>query len=199
MNHIEAMKQALEALENAEDLIEHQYTGTREAMSYLQNTADDAQEALTALRAAVEQAEKQAQIGTLSIWVYKGLVNYDFSYTGNLPDGDYKVYTHPAPAQPVQEPHPACKSDMLVNSGALNLALNSLRRGTQSQKEIADELERTAQPALKPLSDAPLHLLNLVKALESAFISTWQSTAGWQKELDAASEYLTAHGIKGQA
>jgi hypothetical protein len=56
-------------------------------------------------------------------------------------------------AQPVQEPHHACKSDMRVNGGALKLALNSLRRGTQSQKEIADELEKTAQPALKPLTD----------------------------------------------
>lgn len=36
------------------------------------------------------------------------------------------------------------KSDTLVNGGALQLALNSLRRGSTSQKEIADELEKTA-------------------------------------------------------
>lgn len=33
-------------------------------------------------------------------------------------------------------------------------------------------------------------LADLVKALDSAFISSWQSTAGWQKELDAAREYV---------
>ena len=53
-------------------------------------------------------------------------------------------------SQPALEPHPAVKSDMLVNGGALKLALNSLRRGTQSQQEIADELEKTAQPAQEP-------------------------------------------------
>ena len=35
------------------------------------------------------------------------------------------------------------KADVLVNSGALMLALNSLKRGTQSQREIAEELEKT--------------------------------------------------------
>ncbi len=48
-----------------------------------------------------------------------------------------------APEQSHQ-PNKACKADILVNSGALKLALNSLRRGTQSQQEIADELEKTA-------------------------------------------------------
>lgn len=34
------------------------------------------------------------------------------------------------------------------------------------------------------------HLRALVAALDSAFISSWQSTAGWQKQLDEAREYL---------
>jgi hypothetical protein len=39
--------------------------------------------------------------------------------------------------------------------------------------------------------DNPNELLkNLVKALDNAFISTWQSTAAWQKQLDAAREYV---------
>lgn len=38
--------------------------------------------------------------------------------------------------------------------------------------------------------DAVELLRELVKALDKAFISTWQSTAAWQKELDAAREYL---------
>ena len=49
-------------------------------------------------------------------------------------------------AQPAGEaPHPAVKSDMLVNAGALKMALNVLRRA--GKDEAADELEKTAQPA----------------------------------------------------
>ena len=33
-------------------------------------------------------------------------------------------------------------------------------------------------------------LADLVKALDGAFISSWQSTAAWQKELDTAREAL---------
>ena len=44
-----------------------------------------------------------------------------------------------------QAAHPACKPDMLVNGGALKLALNVLRRA--GKDEVADELEKTAQPA----------------------------------------------------
>lgn len=38
--------------------------------------------------------------------------------------------------------------------------------------------------------DAVEFLRALVAALDNAFISTWQSTAAWQKELDDAREYL---------
>lgn len=56
-----------------------------------------------------------------------------------------------APQQSVQVPaHPACKPDILVNGGALKLALNVLRRAGKT--EVADELEKTAQPA--PSGDA---------------------------------------------
>ena len=44
---VPVVKQLVEALEAVEALIEHQYTGTREGMTYLQNTCDDAQDALT--------------------------------------------------------------------------------------------------------------------------------------------------------
>lgn len=39
-------------------------------------------------------------------------------------------------------------------------------------------------------------LRDLVKALEGAFISSWQSTHAWQKELDAAREWLDALEFK---
>lgn len=48
----------------------------------------------------------------------------------------------------------------------------------------------------EPLTDAPLYLSNLVNALDNAFISSWQSTADWSKELNEARDYLAAHGIK---
>jgi hypothetical protein len=44
------------------------------------------------------------------------------------------------------EAHPACKPDVMVNNGALQLALNSLRRGPSSQNEIAQELAKTVKP-----------------------------------------------------
>jgi hypothetical protein len=40
------------------------------------------------------------------------------------------------------------------------------------------------------MKDAAAYLFELVSALDNSFISTWQSTAGWQKQLDAAREYL---------
>lgn len=33
-------------------------------------------------------------------------------------------------------------------------------------------------------------LKDLAEALDTAFISTWQTTYAWQKELDAALEYV---------
>ena len=40
------------------------------------------------------------------------------------------------------------------------------------------------------MADAEALLRDLVEALDGAFISTWQSTHAWQKQLDAAREYL---------
>lgn len=43
-------------------------------------------------------------------------------------------------------------------------------------------------------------LKDLVAALDSAFISSWQSTAAWQKQLDSARELLEATaGSKGES
>jgi hypothetical protein len=40
------------------------------------------------------------------------------------------------------------------------------------------------------MTDAREFLKALVDALDNAFISTWQSTAAWQKQLDAARDFL---------
>lgn len=42
-------------------------------------------------------------------------------------------------------------------------------------------------------------LTDLVGALDSAFISTWQSTADWQQQLDLAKEHLRAERIRDAA
>lgn len=39
-------------------------------------------------------------------------------------------------------------------------------------------------------------LAELTNAVDSAFISTWQSTADWQKQLDRAKEYLREERIR---
>lgn len=48
-----------------------------------------------------------------------------------------------------------------------------------------------AEPGVRG-GEAIEYLRELVTALEGSFISSWQSTAGWQKQLDAASEFLAA-------
>ena len=58
------LEQLVEALEGVETLIEHQYTGTREGMNALQNASDDAQEAITAGRAAIDGARQKPKIPT---------------------------------------------------------------------------------------------------------------------------------------
>ena len=42
------------------------------------------------------------------------------------------------------------------------------------------------------MTNAEILLKNLAAALDNAFISSWQTTAAWQKELNAALEYLSA-------
>ena len=40
------------------------------------------------------------------------------------------------------------------------------------------------------MSEAEELLRDLATALDAAFISSWQSTAAWQKQLDAALQFL---------
>ena len=64
----------------------------------------DLESQVAELKAALAQPA-QEPVGTLNISRYKGhLVNHDFDYFGELPDGTYSVYTTPPAAQPAQEP-----------------------------------------------------------------------------------------------
>ena len=42
------------------------------------------------------------------------------------------------------------------------------------------------------MTNAEILLKNLAEALDNAFISSWQTTSAWQKELNSALEYLAA-------
>jgi hypothetical protein len=56
----------------------------------------DGYQAIASLRLAIAEAERQEPVGTLNIWRVKGhLVNHDFDYSGDLPDGTYSVYLCP--------------------------------------------------------------------------------------------------------
>lgn len=48
------------------------------------------------------------------------------------------------------------------------------------------------------MNEAERLLQALVTALDEAFISSWQTTAYWQGELDEAREYLEARTQDGQ-
>ncbi len=94
----------------------------------------------------------------------------------------------PAGAQqpaPSAAAHKACKPDMLVNGGALKLALNVLRRA--GKHEVADELEATAQPTPAPQADSVLEDSALLKEARDAL---WQpANVALCERLD---EYLDA-------
>ena len=75
------------------------------------------------------------------------------------------------------------------------------RQWTFDADKLTDE-ELAAIVASVPVptfeESEPISLLdNLVGALDGAFISTWQSTAAWQDQLDAARSYL--ENMKGGA
>ena len=46
------------------------------------------------------------------------------------------------------------------------------------------------------MTEAELLLQALAEALDGAFISSWQSTSAWQKELDAALSYMRDKGVE---
>ena len=60
-------------------------------------------------------------VGMLTVATFRGhLENRDFDYTGDLPDGNYPLYTHPAPAAPQAEPKREPLSDAQLASVCLS-------------------------------------------------------------------------------
>lgn len=70
----------------------------------------------------------------------------------------------------------------LEENGWLNVRIRPLYYG-----QACAEAARQPAPVV---SDIEAALRNLVEALEGAFISTWQSTAAWQDQLEAARNIL---------
>lgn len=88
----------------------------------------------------VQLINRSAGCATYGPWSDK---DHFFTHWAPLPK--FRIDPLPAFSQKLQYKHPAVKADIAVNSGALILALNCLRRGSQIQREIAAELEATIE------------------------------------------------------
>jgi hypothetical protein len=93
-----AMKKAIDALER-EQVMAQDSNG-----DYTINvTPKHITEAIVELRAALatSQAVEPEPVANVNITTFRGYINHDFDYFGNLPNGCYSLYTHPAPAKPL--------------------------------------------------------------------------------------------------
>ena len=95
MNQVEVMKQALDMLEN--------HSG-----NYKLNDAecDKHGAAVDALHQAIEQAEKQEPIGSVTSSPWRGLENIEWQQQRDIPEGTHMLYLHPPapPTAPAQQP-----------------------------------------------------------------------------------------------
>lgn len=89
------------------------------------------------LGSKVQVINREAGVATTDSWSLR----YNWSHWAPLP----KFLPLSLENQILLTKDKRVKADIAVNSGALILALNSLRRGTASQREIAQELEATAE------------------------------------------------------
>ncbi len=77
-----------------------------DADAHRYSTADPKRRRVLYTHPQAALAEPVEAIGCLSIRRFRGcdsMVNHDFDYFGSLPDGDYRLYTHPQPAQDAKE------------------------------------------------------------------------------------------------
>ncbi len=105
MNHIEAMKQALEALEHSQRFVEA--SANAKMLNGWGEQLETAEEAITSLRQAIAEAEKQEPRCAVIVEVFGKDWRLDYM---SLPVGKHKLYTQEyvytaPPAQPAkQEP-----------------------------------------------------------------------------------------------
>lgn len=100
-------------------------------------------------------------------------------------------FSHPDLSEKLGGNHKGDESPVFARNKAL-LTLGNFR---QARAALAHQSEQPAGGVVVPnlsKSNAIGYLSDLVEALNGAFISSWQSTAAWQKQLDAAKDFLAA-------
>lgn len=127
------LEQLVVALEGIEALIEHQYTGTREAMNALQNASDDAQEAIEPLRTALAQQGEQPVCAGCGIPA--GDVHMSTCQSGKWPSRVSNGDTA-APAPVAQAPFNESDAAMWLTKNKLTMH-ETLSAAPQAQEPIA--------------------------------------------------------------
>ena len=97
MNQLNAMRQALEAFDKM-----------------IGRKPEFVEQAITALRQAIEQAEKQEPIGSVTSSPWRGLENIEWQQQRDIPEGTHMLYLHP-PA-PAQQPMTDEQVQRLINT-----------------------------------------------------------------------------------
>ena len=88
---------ALEALESMQNAIYNIGGEHVEALSYAVKKANVAEQTITTIKEALAKPD-QEPVGSLSVRYHRGcksMTNTDFDYNGDLPEGDYELYTPP--------------------------------------------------------------------------------------------------------
>ena len=149
MNHIEAMKQALEALESCTP--EDTSTGHVIYPSYDEQAVE---KAITALRTAIEQAEKQEPVA----WVVEDQNGERLEWAGDVPGcaglPTFPLYTTP-PAAPVQEPV------AWVYGNESNDPIFSFARWDIADREGWDETPLYTNPPVAPVQEPNIGALGM--------------------------------------
>lgn len=167
------LKQALEALDLCQQ--DQMYYEARKS----------AQLACSSLRAAIAQAEQERPITILSGYQLRDALEL---IAPDMTDEqlEQQVCIQHGPARTHDdgtEPEGLyCWLDEYPEEGSISLEPPHQPAKQEPARELVVITEGTAA--------AYLH--DLCEALNNAFISTWQSTHAWQKQLDAANEYLVS-------
>lgn len=156
------LKQALEALESLFSGQIDEQRGKR------------CSDAIIALRAAIDAEQAKGREAVALKWHWysdsDGYLQSDCIPPpfGGMQEGQgVMLYTTP-PAQPAQDES----------------------AGSNAQQQSDAELQPARDRVVITEGTAAAYLHDLCEALNNAFISTWKSTHAWQKQLDAANEYL---------
>jgi len=130
----------------------------REALAWIENSAEKAPSLCADIRAALAaqepmpafmaelvngdvaycsaQAVEPEPVANVNITTYKGYTNHDFDYFGNLPNGCYSLYTHPAPAKPLSA------RDVELIDGMIDVQLDHAKRCDNIPNRVMAEKQK---------------------------------------------------------